>query len=300
MLASLRRATTMRATWRYTHLALPCTPCVDSCDAYDCKADCSTDSKLAVIPFTLRNLPLSAGAMKVDDQNDEGDFVAPSQYFDPSAYYVRVRVQNGAGATSVSTSSGIVIDTTPPNCSELHQVDTAWSMTEPTLFQGVDDSLGAFWECVDNISGIVDYSWTVFVQNTSDVVARGVLMSTEKSIVVRNVTLKQKGVYAFVVVARNGAGLTSTWSGAGITIDTEPPDLRNASFDVLPDDDTKQINSLTVPSRTRKNSKLGFAWKGLDDDDIATVGKLSVQCYSTGSIKLFSQLSNLNLLTLFF
>eukprot|EP00118_Oscarella_pearsei_P018126 m.184105 g.184105 ORF g.184105 m.184105 type:complete len:5153 (+) comp39317_c0_seq2:47-15505(+) len=255
----------------YTRLSLPCTPCLDSCDLYNCMIDCPTNSTLAVLPFTLHNLPLSVGSAKNDSHSNEGDFVAPSQYFDPSTYYLQVRIRNGAGQTSVSVSSGVVIDTTPPDCAELHQVDASWSMTEPVLFQGNNNSLAAFWECSDNISGIVQYFWNVVIQKTTDVVAQGSLRGKDKSVVARNVTLRQKEVYVFTLVAKNGAGLKSAWKGAGITVDIESPDLRNASFNVRTGEGVSVVDSAQIPSRTRKIDEIGFEWKNLHDDDIGAI-----------------------------
>lgn len=54
----------------------------------------------------------------------------------------------------MSSSNGIYVDVTPPNITELYHIDLAWDTGEPTLYQGNDYSIGAYWEAADIESGV--------------------------------------------------------------------------------------------------------------------------------------------------
>ena len=60
----------------------------------------------------------------------------------------------GSGRTTLSSSSGIYIDTTPPIINNIIHLDLAWDTDEPSEFQGNNYSIAAFWNSEDMESGV--------------------------------------------------------------------------------------------------------------------------------------------------
>ena len=241
-----------------------CVACREPCDRYSCFADCDF-SHVAVRFYQLVNLTLSAGIVT---QKSNG--VQTSDYtFRPSVYYFVLRVINAAGVASVSVSDGVVIDTTAAICSAVYQVDPSWSLTEPAQYQGTNTSIAAFWECSDNISGIVEYSWSIATNLTSDDQQfTSVGMAT--SALRENLVLHQKSTYYVSVRTHNGAQLFSTWHGEGITVDVEPPDVSNTSVWTTFSEGWLNVSDILC---TDKGDRLGIAWTSIDDDDVELIGE---------------------------
>ena len=245
----------------------PCTPCVHLCDRYDCDENCDM-APISPFAFSLSNLTLDGGSSNSGSGNGHNNE-------DPIVYYLHLVFRNGAGLSTTASSSGVVVDVTPPACLGVFQVDPSWSLTEPSLFQGTDNAIAAFWECTDDVSTIVAYMWSVRKQNiTGDLIVEGSLSESEKVAVARNLSLQHQETYVFILNVKNGAGIQSTWTGAGITIDVKPPNLEKASIGMLNKESLPQLNLSSVDGVTRKSDVLGFSWANLDDDVIGEVGEL--------------------------
>ena len=69
----------------------------------------------------------------------------------------QVKIINGAGLVTNSSSPGIRLDPTPPKPVEIVAVDPEFHMTLPATHQGHLDSLAAWWEFEELESEIVGY-----------------------------------------------------------------------------------------------------------------------------------------------
>jgi len=50
-----------------------------------------------------------------------------------------------------------MVDTTPPDLQYVRCVDPSNSMDEPSNYQGTNSSMGAYWECSEDVGDIVEY-----------------------------------------------------------------------------------------------------------------------------------------------
>ena len=245
-----------------------CVACREPCDRYSCSVDCHF-SRTTINSYRLNNLTLSAGI--VDRKSD--DIRTSDLIFRPSVYYFALRVINAAGAASISVSDGVVIDTTAALCSAVYQVDPSWSLTEPSKYQGTNTSIAAFWECSDNISGIIEYSWSIATNFTFADIQPFTSVGVATHALRENLFLHQKSTYYVSVRTHNGAQLFSTWHGEGITVDVEPPDVSNTSVSAMFSE--KWLNGSDI-RRTDEGDRLGIAWGDINDDDVDQIGEANI------------------------
>lgn len=243
-----------------------CIPCKSPCDDFFCSPSCH-DVNETVFTFEICNLSLSteiSSAQSVTEAEYE-DFV------EPAVYYFVVRATDVTGRSVTAVSNGIVIDVTPPVCDQVVQVDPSWSLTQPASYQGTNSSVAAYWECRDNVSGIVEYRWAI-TSNHGEVFDTQPFVSvgTEKSARRDGIPLKQKVTYFVIVQTVDRAGLDSWWYGQGITVDVEPPDVWNVSLEIPW---TKNLTGKAVARVTPSTRQVGVKWRGLADDDIDLIGK---------------------------
>lgn len=131
-----------------------CTPCVLNCN-FSCDPSCfsknSSSEEFELIPIKLFNLNLIPTVVSNDGSNES----IPTEIKNMTEYYLNVRAVNFAGQSVVTSSNPVVIDTTPPLCEYIYCVDPATTgMDTPTNTLGSNKSIGAYWSCDDNISGI--------------------------------------------------------------------------------------------------------------------------------------------------
>ena len=55
----------------------------------------------------------------------------------------------GSMQTSSSSSSGVLVDVTPPIIKNIHHVDMSWSEDQPSEYQGQNHSIGVYFEVSD-------------------------------------------------------------------------------------------------------------------------------------------------------
>ena len=135
-----------------------------------------------------------------------------------TTYYISVKATNGAGlVSSVGSSDGITVDTTPP---------VTPVVTDDGVYTTTATSLHATWSASDPQSGVVEYKYAIGTSagGTNIVDWTSVGVSTE--ITKTGLSLVDGAAYYISVMARNGAGLWSAvGSSDGIICDTTPPSV---------------------------------------------------------------------------
>ena len=243
-----------------------CVACRTPCDRYSCSSDCKS-KEVSIHSFELVNLTLPRGTVSPIADG----LTTMSSVFRPASYYFVLKLMNAAGGESVSVSNGVVIDTTGANCSAVHQVDPSWSLTEPALYQGTNTSIAAFWQCNDNISGIVQYSWAIGTNKTSHDIQHYTAIGLASSMLRDGLSLSQKTTYYVSIRIENGAQLYSTWHGDGITVDVEAPEISNITVAIMFSE--KWLNHSNT-ERTSSGDRLGIKWSTIADVDVGEIGMI--------------------------
>jgi hypothetical protein len=129
---------------------------------------------------------------------------------------------NGAGLLASLTSSGFVIDLTPPIVKYIHDTE------DGKQFQSNSHTIIYSWNFIDPESGIKEYRLTVYEVEYG--MQRKMLPPTEKYVktVAENITftglsLKDGHKYILKVVAINKAGMPALHESEGVTVDISPP-----------------------------------------------------------------------------
>ncbi|XP_033124572.1 uncharacterized protein LOC117122905, partial [Anneissia japonica] len=135
-------------------------------------------------------------------------------------YFVTVKATDFVGLTSLSTSQGITVDSTPPTLSynSIRVDDGVFYSTS---------SVEASWDGVfiDHESGISTYEWSIGSKPYWADIYPNTFTSSEGAITNENYPLNlQEGHHYYITVkAYNGAGLSSMACSGAIIVDTSPP-----------------------------------------------------------------------------
>lgn len=160
-------------------------------------------------------------------------------------YYVNVKAENYAHLnSSIVSSDGITVDTTPPTSPE---VNDGGDYTPDTT------TLSASWESSEDVSDIVEYAYAIGTSPDSDDVWSWT--STGKLSFMRNsnLNLEDGKTYYISVIARNGAGVWSdVGSSDGIMVDASSPLVTAVSIN----DDATYTNKRSVIVSIKVNDNL--------------------------------------------
>ncbi|XP_071094116.1 uncharacterized protein [Haliotis cracherodii] len=194
-----------------------CLPCKDSCmEACDPNCSVSSIEKLSVLSLELMNLTLDHSEKLSDNINTNSsklmDFKAPT-------YYISVKAVNFANQSTVVTSNAFQVDITPPEFQYMMCVDPQHSLDEPTDFIGSNNSVGAFWECSEDVSEIAEYTLQIGrTKGGHDVLnATSVGLKRKVGLTLEHATMDDGKTYYVTVTAINSAGL-STQTVCNVTI----------------------------------------------------------------------------------
>ena len=252
-----------------------------SCDLFACDPVCRPDPYL--VSIALGNLMLSPGYLTQTDQSrHSSDLLIPVlSRFQPATYYVVVMAITASGRSFISSSNGIVIDTSPPVLvSPIENFDLSFSSSQPVRFQGNNNTIAAKWKFRDEQSFIADYAWAIgtspFSTNVQDFVHVGMLSVATAS----NLMLTHNVTYHVTIIARNGAGLTSNSTSVGITyIATE---LNITALEILVEVEFVKLvtftdeNGVVVQVRqTDNDNRAAVTWEGVARDVVEYLCK----CY---------------------
>lgn len=128
-----------------------CHRCSENCNI-GCRQTCEPPAReYDILSFTVKNLNLTAAKMSGDRTNGS------AVQYDAETYFIHTIIVNSAGLNTHSISKGVMIDVTPPVFNYVRCVDPLSSMEEPSLYQGSNDSLRAYWDCNEDVGQIEDY-----------------------------------------------------------------------------------------------------------------------------------------------
>ena len=172
-------------------------------------------------------------------------------------YYARVVAFNTLGVPSkISTSNGVLIDSTPPTFSS-----PVSDGVDPYLeldYSNQVTSLAVSWACRDTDSGLI----RVFVgfgtqPGVVDVVDYQRVLPYQTSYTVKNLTLSQGYRYFASVKCTNRVGLQNSLSSNGVTIDSTPPLLKYLNDGISA---YKDVDYISISSNVTSN------WKFIDPE----------------------------------
>ena len=182
------------------------------CDNFNCDDNCTNDNIRDLVQIHFTDLDLSPGRYGTEDDGDLNGIWIPARY------YILAKLFNQAGLHSFVKTDGIVIDQTPPefNLTETACVDPYISMQTPAEEQAANDSLGATWSADDLQSDILEYRVAAAKMNESGdlelLTNYTRLFHTVTEYKISDLSLENGQEYYYVMVAENGAHLTTTVS----------------------------------------------------------------------------------------
>ena len=255
---------------------LPCIPCNPDCseNANTCNSSCN--STVSYILFEATGLELLSGCTYPFNQSNvtctpysfaetgipEDELYQYNLTFVPYSYYMTVRGYTSVGHVAYAYSSGIQLDTTPPNCTLIQHVqrDVRSDEVSNTTVQYSSSSLAVQYECGDTLSDISGYeiAYSDNVDNISSLQFSSV--GLDVSVNLTDLDLNPELKYYVVVIATNGAGLTTILKSEGVRIRNNDPDVSRAVIHSL-----NSINVTTLMPNSSISSSLtslGLEWTG--------------------------------------
>ena len=202
---------------KYQDICLRCNDLICD-DIIQCDPNCTDTDIRELLEIHFTDLDLSEGDL-VETYNSEGDL---EEIWQPSEYFVVVKVVNRAGLYSEVKSTGIIIDTTAPEHNLTDCMDPWFSMSSPALEQASNISMGAVFSFDDDQSSISYYEVAPAILNEETQQLQLIANYTKipadyESFIIEGLSLEQDQNYHYVVVATNGAHLTTT-SSCNITV----------------------------------------------------------------------------------
>lgn len=210
-----------------------CTPCMFNCN-FSCDTNCAfKDNKLQefeIIPIKLHNLTLTPTILSNDGLNAS----VHTEIRNITQYRVNLKMVNFAGQSVISTTNPIIIDTTPPVCEFVECVDPVLTgMESPTQTLGSNKTIGAYWSCDDNISGIKSVYIKVGTANKDRGNKEDENKYKQKDIgsvsnvrvdLEDNIYFDDRTTYFVNLLVYNGAGLSAMYS-CNVTTILSPPNV---------------------------------------------------------------------------
>lgn len=128
-----------------------CKACMNNCNI-GCSSDCEPSPlEFELISLYIENLNLSIAKLISDGTNGS------TATFNGSTHFLHVMAVNAAGLKSHAISKGVMVDITPPEFNYVRCVDPLSPTQEPSLYQGSNDSLRAYWDCDEDVGEITEY-----------------------------------------------------------------------------------------------------------------------------------------------
>ncbi|XP_061197209.1 uncharacterized protein LOC133205414 [Saccostrea echinata] len=237
-----------------------CKPCSSSCNI-DCDPLCKINqADFNILPFTISNVSLKHATIdKTDIKSNGSSFHAPT-------YYINVKVINYAGLETVVSSDAVMVDISPPVLDFVRCLDPADSMDAPSLFQGTNKSMAAYWDGSEDVGDIVAYNISIgTTPGGEDIYNKtGVGLATKIKIDDLDGKLYHDHTYFITVTAINSADLTASKT-CNITVETKAPDISGLKVKLLLGKSGSHGRFTTENSR-----ELGITWIG---------GKADVEFY---------------------
>lgn len=218
-----------------------CTPCMFNC-YFSCDANCSFDdnkvNEFEMLQINIQNLNLMPTVLSNDGLNS----TMQTEILSILQYYVNVKMINFAGQSVTSSTNPVIIDITPPVCEYIQCLDPVFTgMETPTQTLGSNKTIGAYWSCIDNISGIKNIYVKVGTEKDNKGSKKDDDKYEQKEIghvsKVRidlddNIYFDDRTTYFVNILVYNGAGLSAVYSCNVSTI-LSPPDVSTTDSQIM-------------------------------------------------------------------
>lgn len=248
-----------------------CSPCLNYCN-FRCDANCSVSKGKLLdfekIPIKLENLEL----IPTNVSNDGLNATVVTKIKNMTEYYVNVKVVNFAGQSVMITTNPVVIDTTPPVCEYVNCLDPVITgMDMPTDKLGSNRTIGAYWLCDDNVSGIKKIYIKVGTKkydagNKEDenMYAKTEVKSGSKIRIdlADNVYFEDRKTYFVNLLIYNGAGVPAMFDCNVSTLLT-PPDVSNVDSRLL---HSSERDIETGTDFVDSLDRFGISWNNHNND----------------------------------
>ena len=248
-----------------------CSPCLNYCN-FRCDANCSVSKGKLLdfekIPIKLENLEL----IPTNVSNDGLNATVVTKIKNMTEYYVNVKVVNFAGQSVMTTTNPVVIDTTPPVCEYVNCLDPVITgMDMPTDKLGSNRTIGAYWLCDDNVSGIKKIYIKVGTKkydagNKEDenMYAKTEVKSDSKIRIdlADNVYFEDRKTYFVNLLIYNGAGVPAMFDCNVSTLLT-PPDVSNVDSRLL---HSSERDIETGTDFVDSLDRFGISWNNHNND----------------------------------
>ena len=128
-----------------------CKPCTNGCNI-DCNPSCTQyPTNFQIEPFVINNVSLQHATIDKTDIKSNGSSLSVP------IYYINVKVINYAGLETIVTSDAVMVDITPPAMDFVRCLDPSDSMDAPSLYQGTNKSMAAYWDGSEDVGDIIAY-----------------------------------------------------------------------------------------------------------------------------------------------
>ena len=240
-----------------------CFPCIRPCLGL-CELPCN--GTFLTEGFNL--IPIQQTGLLMESLNQEQSCtnITSEESCNSTAYYINAKLINFAGQETYAFSNGIQIDTSPPVCYYVKCTDPTFNIDQPTKYLGSSSSIGAYWNCTEKESQIVEHKVEVVHKQSGIIVFNktSVGLSTKHQIFLDNGTLEDMNDYQLSVYILNTADLVTTGS-CSVRVNLFPPDVSNVDSEVLFTDGTEP-SSANAPYWASSQTTIGMQWNGGTED----------------------------------
>lgn len=191
-----------------------------------------------------------------------------AEYLQADQVRLTVEAQTLSGRVFGATSSGVIVDETPPRLVYAHHFLPGQLPSRPTKLQQSQWTIAASYLFADDESGVAAYSWQIGTRpGGSDVLPRTTLGTSEVA-TVDGLSLRDKQTYYATVTACNRAqSCTSVTIDGGVTVDLDRPDFSGMRGVVSEGDDLETVMVSSVPILTTTNNEhVSIRWDGIGGD----------------------------------
>ena len=184
-----------------------------------------------------------------------------------SLHYVNVKLVNLAGQSTFARSNPIMVDTSPPFCKFIECTDPQnTGLDRPTKYLGSNTTIGAYWDCEENLSDIQEYTVSIGTDSSDDSLFEETSMGLKSKIQVAlngNKEFEHGKTYSLNLKAWNSAGLWSNYS-CSVRVILTPPDVSQTTRGNLYEDSSRVAGENV--SITDQQGKVGVFWDSPNDD----------------------------------
>ena len=242
-----------------------CIPCKLNCEI-GCNATCSGNGEMAdfnVIEILIGGLSLTPTTTISNGSNA----AIKNTITNSSSYYVNVKLVNLAGQSTLARSNPVMVDNTPPLCGLMKCTDPLnTGLDQPTEYLGSNTTIGAYWNCEENLSDIQKYVIGIGTSSADDTVYEYSSMGLQSKV---NISLNGTDMfedgktYYVNLQVWNSAGIWSNyWCRSHVIL--TPPDVSQTSPGNLYTDPSGVVGwNVSIMGQ---QDRIGFFWDSPKDD----------------------------------